>query len=92
MSKFASEKKAIGECDRCGVTYPLKELKFQIIRMKKTNLRVCPECLDVDHPQYKIGTFKITDPQALKNPRPANNADRVLIPAVSPTTGDFLYR
>lgn len=88
MSKYASEKKAIGDCDICGMTYPLKELKFLTIRMKKTNFRACPTCWSVDHPQYKLGTFKITDPQALQNPRPANNADRTLIPAAPLKTGN----
>lgn len=88
MTNFAAGKKAIGECDRCGQTYLLKELKFQVIRMKKTNLRVCPTCLDPDHPQYKLGTFKINDPQALKQPRPADNADRALIPPAPLLTGN----
>ncbi len=89
---YASEKRAVGDCDRCGITWPLKKLKFLTIRMKKTNLRVCPDCWEKDHPQYKQGTFKVFDPQALQNPRPANNADRTLTPAVSPTTGSFLYK
>jgi hypothetical protein len=88
---FASEKRAIGDCDRCGLTYPLKELKFVTIRMKKTNIRVCPECFELDHPQFKLGTFKVFDPQALKDPRPADNADRTLIPAATDTQGDLLY-
>lgn len=88
---YASEKRAIGECDRCGLTYPLKELKFLTIRMKRTKLRVCPSCWDPDHPQYKLGTFKISDPQALENPRPANNDDRTLTPAATNTPGDLLY-
>lgn len=75
---FASEKRAIGDCDFCGLTYPLKKLKFVTIRMKVTNLRACPDCWSKDHPQHKQGTFKIFDPQALKNPRPADNADRAL--------------
>ena len=78
MAQFASEKIAVGDCDRCGITYPLKKLKFLTIRMKRTNIRVCPDCYEADHPQYKLGTFKITDPQALKNPRPADNSDRAL--------------
>lgn len=89
---FASEKIAIGNCDRCGFTRPLRTLKTLTIRMKKVNIRVCPECWEPDHPQYKQGTFKVFDPQALKNPRPENNADRVLTPAISPTTGNFLYK
>ena len=92
MAEFASEKRAIGECDRCGFTYPLKELKFLTIRMKRTKTRVCSSCFEADHPQYKLGTFKIVDPQGLQNPRPADNADRTLAPAVSPTTGNFLYK
>jgi len=80
MATFASEKRAVGDCDRCGFTRPLKTLRAITIRMKKVNLRVCPECWEADHPQYKLGTFKIEDPQALQNPRPALNNDRTLIP------------
>ena len=90
MSQFASDKTAIGLCDRCGITYPLKELKYLTIRLKRTNWRVCPSCFEPDHPQFKLGTFKIFDPQALKNPRPADNSDRTLIPAAT-THGDKLY-
>lgn len=88
MTHYASEKIAIGDCDFCGLTWPLKKLKWITIRMKKTNLRVCPDCWTPDHPQYKLGTFKITDPQALKNPRPANNSDRTLIPQAPLLTGN----
>lgn len=77
---FASEKFSLGECDVCGFTRPLKTLKFLTIRMKRTNLRACPDCWTVDHPQYKLGTFKVFDPQALQNPRPARNDDRTLVP------------
>jgi len=88
MAKFASEKHAIGNCDRCDNTYPLKKLKFLTIRMKITNIRVCPDCFEADHPQYKLGTFKVFDPQALENPRPAKNDDRILIPAVPLRSGN----
>lgn len=88
MAQFASEKRAIGDCDRCGFTFPLKKLKFLIIRMKHVPLRVCPACWEKDHPQYKQGTFKIVDPQALKNPRPADNSDRVLISAAPLLNGN----
>jgi hypothetical protein len=67
---FAAEKIALGNCDRCGWQYELKLLKYLIIRMKRTNLRVCPECWEADHPQYKQGLFPVYDPQALQNPRP----------------------
>jgi hypothetical protein len=91
MTAFATGKIALGDCDRCGFTFKLKELKFLTIRMKATKIRVCPECFESDHPQFKLGTMKIFDPQALQDPRPADNADRVLTPPVSPTTGDLLY-
>ena len=88
---FASNKIAIGDCDVCGFTRPLKSLKYLVIRMKTTNILACPECWSEDHPQLMLGTFPVFDPQALQNPRPANNDDRTLIPAVFPTPGDLLY-
>jgi len=77
------------------MTFPLKKLRFLVIRMKKTNLRVCPSCWEKDHPQHKLGTFKVFDPQALQNPRPARNDDRVLTntnftPGLGPA-GTILY-
>ena len=96
MAYFASEKHAIANCDRCGFQFPLKELKWLTIRMKKINWRVCPSCWEKDHPQYKLGTFKIYDPQALQNPRPdvSMAASRgffgwnpVYAPAISPVIG-----
>lgn len=69
-NRFAQGKKAFGYCQRCGFRYDLTKLKPQILKQKETNLRVCPECLDADHPQLMLGTFPIDDPQALRNPRP----------------------
>jgi len=70
---FALGKKAIALCDRCGQRYPLKKLKNQPYKQRPTNLLVCPECLDVDHPQLMLGSFPVYDPQALRNPRPDIN-------------------
>lgn len=67
---FARGKYAFGFCDRCGFRYDLGELKFQIVKGRNINLRVCGECYDEDHPQLWLGTFPINDPQALKDPRP----------------------
>lgn len=67
---FASGKRAISLCDRCGQTVKLKKLKNQIVKTKPTGLLVCPECLDVDHPQLQLGMYPVNDPQALRNPRP----------------------
>ena len=73
MSKYASNKRAIAECDRCGFRYMLKELKEIIRRTKKTNLLVCPTCWETDHPQSRIGMQRVNDPQSLFRPRPDNS-------------------
>ena len=38
--------------------------------MRKTNLMVCPECWEADHPQNMQGMYPVEDPQALRSPRP----------------------
>ena len=68
-NRFASGKRAIAECDRCGQQYLLKRLKTEIIKQRKYQLLVCPECWDPDQPQLMLGTFPVEDPQALRNPR-----------------------
>ena len=69
-NRFASGRIAIAECDRCGQQYKLKQLRTEIIKQRKYELLVCPECWDPDQPQLMLGTFPIDDPQALRNPRP----------------------
>lgn len=69
-SKFASGKKAIAICDRCGFQYPLKRLKKLTIKTKDVNLLVCPECWEPDQPQLSLGLYPVEDPQALRDPRP----------------------
>lgn len=68
-NRFASGKKAIAECDRCGQQFQLKKLRTEIIKTKKYELLVCPECWDPDQPQLQLGMFPVDDPQALRNPR-----------------------
>jgi hypothetical protein len=68
-NRFASGKRAIAECDRCGQQYKLKQLKKEIIKLKEYNLLVCPECWDPDQPQLQLGMFPVEDPQGLRNPR-----------------------
>lgn len=72
-NKFASGKRAIAECDRCGQRYKLKELKELIIRTKNTNILVCPTCWEPDHPQNLQGMYPVEDPQAIRNPRRDNS-------------------
>lgn len=68
-NRFASGRIAIAECDRCGQQYKLKKLRTEIIKQRKYELLVCPECWDPDQPQLMLGTFPVDDPQALRNPR-----------------------
>lgn len=68
-NRFASGKRAIAMCDRCGQQYLLKTLKTEIIKQRKYQLLVCPECWDPDQPQLMLGTFPVDDPQGLRNPR-----------------------
>lgn len=67
--KFATGKKAIAECDRCGFRYKLKQLKKLVIKTKNINLLVCPTCWEPDQPQLQLGMYPVYDPQALQNPR-----------------------
>ena len=69
-NRFASGKRAISECDRCGQRYKLKRLKQLVIKTKNVNILVCPECWEQDHPQLQLGMYPVDDPQALRNPRP----------------------
>ncbi len=68
--KYASGKHAIAECDRCGQRYKLKELKKQVLKTKIYNIKVCPTCWDPDQPQLQLGMYPISDPQAVREPRP----------------------
>ena len=69
-NRFASGKRAIAECDRCGQRYKLKELKQLVIKTKNVNILVCYTCWEPDQPQLQLGMYPVDDPQALRNPRP----------------------
>ena len=70
---FASGRVAISTCDRCGFQYLLKELKYEVVKQKRTGTLVCSTCWNPDHPQLMLGTFPVYDPQALRNPRRDNS-------------------
>lgn len=72
-SAFASGKHAVAECDRCGQRFMLKELKEEVVKLKRVNIMVCAACWDPDHPQLQVGMYPVNDPQALRNPRPMLN-------------------
>ena len=66
---YAAGKKALGDCDRCGFTYKLNSLKYEIQDSIRNGLRVCNYCFDEDQPQFKLGQVNTADNQALFNPR-----------------------
>jgi len=68
--RFSSGKFAISQCDRCGFRFKLKQLKFEVIKTKLYQLKVCPECWDQDQPQLQLGMYPVDDPQAVRQPRP----------------------
>jgi len=69
-NRFATNNKAIAECDICGFRYKLKELRDLIVRGNNTNTKACSECWEADHPQNRQGMFPVHDPQAIRDPRP----------------------
>ena len=68
-NRFASGKRAIAICDRCGAQFKLVELRKEIIKTKVYDLLVCNSCWDPDQPQLQLGMYPVDDPQALRNPR-----------------------
>jgi hypothetical protein len=73
-NRFASGKFAIAQCDVCGFRYKLKQLKQLVIKTKNVNILACAECWNPDQPQLQLGMFPISDPQAVRNPRPDSNS------------------
>jgi hypothetical protein len=69
-SKYASGKNSISECDRCGFRYMLKVLKTLTIKTKNVKIKVCPSCWEPDQPQLSLGLYPVSDPQAVREPRP----------------------
>lgn len=67
---YASGKRALAICDQCGFQTKLKDLKELVRNRQKTNLRVCPECWEADHPQYDVGRYPVREAISVRNPRP----------------------
>ena len=72
-NRFSSAKHSISECDRCGFRYKLKELKKLTIKTKQVSIKVCPTCWEEDQPQLQLGMYPVSDPQAVREPRPDNS-------------------
>jgi len=73
-NRFTAGKRAISECDRCGFRFKLKELQHEAIKTKRVAIKSCSECWSQDHPQLQLGMQPISDPQAVRDPRPDFNA------------------
>lgn len=58
-----------GICDRCGLRYPLKRLKYEFVMGRATGLRVCQKCLDPSHPQLDTRNIKTSDRQSVPDSR-----------------------
>jgi hypothetical protein len=85
---YANGKKALGICDRCGFTYKLKELRYEIQNKTNTGLKVCEECFDPDHPQYDINVVSTLDVQSLYEPRvDTGEADSRILGSFNPVGG-----
>jgi hypothetical protein len=61
---YANGRRALGQCDRCGQRYLLKELHNEW-----NGLKTCPECWEPKQPQLEV-RLNFADPQALYEPRP----------------------
>ena len=70
MSSFASGKHAFGFCARTGFRYKLRDLVPQIEAGRRNGMLVGKDVLDVDNPQWQLGMINMSDPQALRDPRP----------------------
>ncbi len=72
-TQFASGRFSIAECDRCGFRFKLVQLKKLTIKTKNVNIKVCPECWEMDQPQLQLGMYPVNDPQAVREPRRDNS-------------------
>lgn len=61
---------SFGICDRCGFRCRYTDMLSEVFDRKKNGLRVCPDCMDQDHPQLRVGRNLRPEPQALRYPRP----------------------
>lgn len=72
-NRFANGAKAFGFCDVCGFRFDLKKLKNLVVKTKQTQIKACNACWVPDQPQLQLGMYPISDPQAIRDPRPDTN-------------------
>lgn len=66
---YASGKHAKAMCDICGF-----EVRYQDLQPQWDGFRACSECWTPRHPQ-DFPRIVITDPEALRDPRPDNDVE-----------------
>ncbi len=69
-NRYSSGKFSIAQCDICGFRFKLKQLRYEVVKTKLYQLKVCDECWSPDHPQLLLGMYPVDDPQAVREPRP----------------------
>lgn len=74
--KFANQPRALGICDRCGLTFRLNTLQNQTINRKPSGVMVCRTCTDIDQEQLQLGQVNAVDAIAIRNPRPDTDPGR----------------
>jgi hypothetical protein len=87
-NRFASNKRAIAECDVCGFRFKLRDLRNLVVKGKVTSTKACRECWNPDQPQLHLGETPVSDPQAIRDPRPDFTGypqSRALILPTAPT-------
>lgn len=72
-NRFANGAKSFGFCDVCSFRFDLKKLKNLVVKTKQTQIKACPQCWTPDQPQLQLGMYPISDPQAIRDPRPDTN-------------------
>lgn len=82
MPAFASGKNAWGISDRSGRRYLLKDM-----RREWNGLLVGPDEFEAKHPQLELRQ-NVTDPQALRDPRPARAEPVAVYPGQPALPGD----
>lgn len=64
---MASEKNAIGHCERCGWQYPLVKLLYEV-QPNKEPIRVCKSCLDPWNVRDDPDAFDVEEDTSLEDP------------------------
>lgn len=69
-------KHTLGICDRCGQAYKLHELKRETQNFTQLNNRICPDCFDTDHPQYRVAKLRFWDEVSVPDIRPQDGLNQ----------------